>query len=201
MNYNKLSTYFGLQFDTCRPIFRHPSVPYFDTFRLPIWHILARGLMIHLAPSLTHFGSQFNTYHPHPRLTPLSRAATQFECYSLNILILNHIQYIYIYIYMIEHESISVALCCALSFLFKSLQLICRSEPRFDINMSSYQYEKSHCGDKTVVRSSYLHNGISYTCKMTSLYRFSPQLPIDLIYGHMISRSVAVTWINNKVPV
>ena len=33
--------------------------------------------------------------------------------------------------------------------------------------MSSYQYRKSHCGDKTVVRSSYLHNGISYTGKMT----------------------------------
>ena len=31
------------------------------------------------------------------------------------------------------------------------------------IKMSSYQYRKSHCGDKTVVRSSYLHNGISYT--------------------------------------
>ena len=36
--------------------------------------------------------------------------------------------------------------------------------------MSSYQYRKSHCGDKTVVRSSYLHNGISYTGKVTSLY-------------------------------
>ena len=36
--------------------------------------------------------------------------------------------------------------------------------------MSSYQYRKSHCGDKTVVRLSYLHNEISYTGKMTSLY-------------------------------
>ena len=35
--------------------------------------------------------------------------------------------------------------------------------PWFNIKMSSYQYRKSHCGDKTVVRSSYLHNGISYT--------------------------------------
>ena len=33
---------------------------------------------------------------------------------------------------------------------------------RFNIKMSSYQYRKSHCGDKTVIRSSYLHNGISY---------------------------------------
>ena len=42
--------------------------------------------------------------------------------------------------------------------------------PRFNMKMSSYQYRKSHCGDKTVVRSSYLHNGISYTGKMPSLY-------------------------------
>ena len=48
------------------------------------------------------------------------------------------------------------------------------SGPWFNIKMSSYQYGKSHCGDKTVVRSSYLHNGISYTGKMTSLYWFSP---------------------------
>ena len=44
----------------------------------------------------------------------------------------------------------------------------------FNIKMSSYQYGKSHCGDKTVVRSSYLHNGISYTGEMASLYWFSP---------------------------
>ena len=42
--------------------------------------------------------------------------------------------------------------------------------PWFNIKMPSYQYRKSHCGDKTVVRSSYLHNGISYTGKMTSSY-------------------------------
>ena len=36
--------------------------------------------------------------------------------------------------------------------------------------MSSYQYRKSHRGDKMVVRSSYLHSGISYTGKMVSLY-------------------------------
>ena len=42
--------------------------------------------------------------------------------------------------------------------------------------MSSYQYRKSHCGDKTVVRSSYLHNGISYTDKMMSLYWIRAQV-------------------------
>ena len=39
-----------------------------------------------------------------------------------------------------------------------------------NIKMSTYQYRKSHCGDKMVVRSSYLNNGISYTGKRTSLY-------------------------------
>ena len=41
---------------------------------------------------------------------------------------------------------------------------------RFNIKMSSYQYRKSHCGDKTIVRPSYLHNGISYNGKIPSLY-------------------------------
>ena len=47
--------------------------------------------------------------------------------------------------------------------------------PWFNVKMPSYQYRKSHCGDKTILWSSYLHNGISYTCKMTSLYRITAQ--------------------------
>ena len=42
--------------------------------------------------------------------------------------------------------------------------------PRFNIKMTFYWYRKSHCGDKTILRPSYLHNGISYTGKTTSLY-------------------------------
>ena len=55
--------------------------------------------------------------------------------------------------------------------------------------MSSYQYRKSHCGDKTVVRSSYLHYGISYTGKMTSLYWFSPQILTRMAHWklHLVS--------------
>ena len=49
---------------------------------------------------------------------------------------------------------------------------------RTNIKMSSYQYRKSDCGDKTVVRSSYLHNGISYIGKMTSLYWIRAQFTI-----------------------
>ena len=44
------------------------------------------------------------------------------------------------------------------------------SGPWFNIKMTSYQYRKSHCGDKTILWPSYLHNGISYTGKMSSLY-------------------------------
>ena len=53
--------------------------------------------------------------------------------------------------------------------------------PWFNIKMSSYQYTKSHCGDKTVVKSSFFHSGISYTGKMTSLYWFDPQVSIAIL--------------------
>ena len=51
-----------------------------------------------------------------------------------------------------------------------SLSVFASPGPRFNIKMTSYQYRKSHCGDKTILRPSYLHNGISYTGKTTSLY-------------------------------
>ena len=40
----------------------------------------------------------------------------------------------------------------------------------FNMKMWSYQYRKSHCGDKTILRPPYLHNGISFTGKMISFY-------------------------------
>ena len=40
----------------------------------------------------------------------------------------------------------------------------------FNIKMLSYQYRKSYCGYKTILRSSYIHNGISDTGKMTFWY-------------------------------
>ena len=43
------------------------------------------------------------------------------------------------------------------------------------IKMWPYQYRKSHCGDKMILRPSYLHNGISYTGKITSLYSIRVQ--------------------------
>ena len=39
----------------------------------------------------------------------------------------------------------------------------------FNIKMS-YQYRKSHYRNKTILRPSYLQNGISYTCKTTYSY-------------------------------
>ena len=40
----------------------------------------------------------------------------------------------------------------------------------FNIKMLSYQCRKSHCGDKTIIRLSYLHKGITYMGKMASWY-------------------------------
>ena len=59
--------------------------------------------------------------------------------------------------------------------LFQIQLLLCRTTIMtpggwINIKMSSYQYRKSHCGDKMILRPSYLHNGISYTGKTTSLY-------------------------------
>ena len=53
--------------------------------------------------------------------------------------------------------------------------------PRFNIKMTSYQHRKSHCGDYTILRSSYLHNGISYTGKMSSLYWIRAQVESSVL--------------------
>ena len=52
------------------------------------------------------------------------------------------------------------------SGLFPSTQ----TGPWFNIKVSSHQYRKSHCGDKPFSIPCHLHNGNSYTGKMTSLY-------------------------------
>ena len=65
-----------------------------------------------------------------------------------------------------------------------------RTGPQFNIKLSSYQYRKSHCGDKTVVRSSYLHNGISYTGKMTSLYWIRAQV----LGSHSLNMEFETKW-------
>ena len=75
--------------------------------------------------------------------------------------------------------------------------IIMISGPWFNINMSSYQYRKSHCGDKTILRPSYLHNGISHTGKKTDLYWISlPWSPLNISYmnwDQMCSWSRALT--------
>ena len=58
--------------------------------------------------------------------------------------------------------------------------------PWFNTKMLFYQYRKSHCGDKRVVRSSYIHNGISYTGKMSSLYWIRAQGSMDSPYKEPI---------------
>ena len=61
----------------------------------------------------------------------------------------------------------------------------------FNIKITSYHYRKSHGGDKTILRSSYLHNGISYTGKMTSLYwirALRSNVPLHLMTGDAINK-------------
>ena len=66
--------------------------------------------------------------------------------------------------------------------------------------MSSYQYRKSHCGDKTVVRSSYLHNGISYTGKMSSLYQSGPWCRFNTHRHKPITWSLEISPLWNQNP-
>ena len=46
--------------------------------------------------------------------------------------------------------------------------------------MLSCQCRGSHYGDQTIIRSSYLHNGISYIGKISSLYWIRPLIPLSL---------------------
>ena len=52
--------------------------------------------------------------------------------------------------------------------------------------MSSFPYRKSHCGDKTVVRSSYLHNGISYTVRWHLYIDSAPRSPMQYIFSYSL---------------
>ena len=55
--------------------------------------------------------------------------------------------------------------CSNFSLLAMELRQSC-TKP----SIQFHQYRKSHCRGKTVIRSSYLHSGNSYTGKTTSLY-------------------------------
>ena len=52
--------------------------------------------------------------------------------------------------------------------LFRSRRYEGFYHSQFNVKITYYQYRKSHYGDKTILQPSYLHNGISYTGKMTS---------------------------------
>ena len=66
-------------------------------------------------------------------------------------------------------------LCSCVIMYFTRYHIFGSRGPWFNINLSSCQNRKSHCGDNTVKRSSYLHNGISYnTSKVASLYWTNP---------------------------
>ena len=59
---------------------------------------------------------------------------------------------------------------------FQILCPLCWPGPWFSTKMLSYQYRKSRCGDKTVIRQPYLHSGISYNDKTPSFYWIKAQM-------------------------
>ena len=71
--------------------------------------------------------------------------------------------------------------------------------PWFNIKMLSYQYRKSHCGDKTVVSLSYIHNGISYTGKITYFY-IAQIAPLSYQGSHRTQTQTSeVRWLHASV--
>ena len=59
---------------------------------------------------------------------------------------------------------------------FMSLNVAIQTMVQIQTEQMSYQYKEYHCGENMVVRSSYLHNGIYYFGKMTSLYWLRAQI-------------------------
>ena len=53
----------------------------------------------------------------------------------------------------------------------------------FNIKMPSNQWRKYHCGDKTVLWPSYLHNGISFTSSMVASPALGKPNILILLYG------------------
>ena len=88
--------------------------------------------------------------------------------------------------------------CLPIHDIMIFLYISCQTGPCFNIKMKSYQYRKSHCGDKTILRPSYLHNGISYTGKMTSLYwiRGLALVLVPLLVGTFIMGLKKQNWLS-----
>ena len=62
----------------------------------------------------------------------------------------------------------------------------------FNIVMPSYQYRKSHCGAKTILWLSCLHNGISYTGKTASIIR--AQAAFNIVFKMTLQHAALYFW-------
>ena len=110
---------------------------------------------------------------PSPNIVHLFSSDDSFVC----VMVVSWYLLFYYYLFSIPIFPFSIPPIFQFQFQFRNwnwnwaaIPIYLNPGPWFNIKISSYQYRKTHCGDKTVVRSSYLHNGISYTGKMSSLY-------------------------------
>ena len=65
----------------------------------------------------------------------------------------------------------------------------------FNVKMSFYQYRNSHCGDQTILWPTYLHFGISYTCKTTSCMMTYSNGNIFRVTGPLCGEFTGHRWI------
>ena len=82
----------------------------------------------------------------------------------------------------------NTAWLCSTNYTYlhvSSEDLGARSRALIQYKKMSCQYRKSHCGDKTILRPSYLHNGISYTGK-TFLYWIRAQVSREMTSNYIL---------------
>ena len=121
--------------------------------------------------NIVHFNYLVSAREVHHQINGLVQKRCNSSAWAMSLIFLAIIHWDYV---MFAESTQGYWLAAQLPWHLHSWSWVSRIErtpgPWFNIKMSSYQHRKSHCGDKTVVRSSYLHNGISYTGKMSSLY-------------------------------
>ena len=96
---------------------------------------------------------------------------------------------------------VTVGIMCSLKKSnYKNDELVCKEStagPRFNMQMTFYLYRKSHCGDKAILRPSYLHNGFSILVRWHLYIELGPRLTNfgrDICVESALGPQIIVLW-------
>ena len=156
-------------------LFRHLNISISTPYRHVACWFVSKYMSVHPFSSDSSIKSLFfNVQTPYERIhSYVTSIAQSIRKHAFHVMLLNS---------LLRSDAIwrhgnwsildQVMACCRAApshYLNQCWFITERSGPWFNIRTSSYQYRESHCGDKTILRPSYLHNGIFYTGKITSL--------------------------------